>query len=95
LFAANPANKSTVIADIASTFSVPTQTATDIYNDSQNFISGENLAETLNPLGLINTINLRKEFGGFTTTVNAFSLIIPGKTSLYDDEYWRDALFNL
>ncbi|MFL5703223.1 MAG: ABC transporter substrate-binding protein [Ktedonobacteraceae bacterium] len=94
-FAANPANQSTVIADIASTFSVPTQTATDIYNDSQNFINGENLAETLNPLGLINTINLRKEFGGFTKTVNALPLIIPGKTALYDDEYWKAALFSL
>ncbi len=91
-FAANPANKNTVIADIASTFSVSTQIATNIYTDSQSYVNGENINEALNPLGLINTIKLRQEFGGFTTAVtNPVPLVRPGKTALYDDEYWKAA----
>lgn len=90
-FALNPYNKTTVINDIASTFNVSTQIATDIYNDSQHLVNGENLEELLNPLGLINTIKLRQEFNGFNTTVDPVQLVTPGKTALYDDEYWQQA----
>ena len=91
LFAANPFNKSTVVADIASTFGVSTQTATDIYTDAQDLVSGENTDELLNPAGLKNTIDLRQQFGGFTQPLSAIQealLLVPGKTSLYDAEYW-------
>src|SRR5579875_70312 len=91
-FAADPRNKNTVIAAIDSTFSVSTQIATDLYNDSQSSVNGENVDEQLNTQGLINTINLRQEFGGFTQPVNAYALVQPGKKNLYDDEYWRPAL---
>lgn len=91
-FAANPANQSTVIADIARTFNVSTQIATDIYNDSQSALTGENPHEQLNQQGLINTINLRQQFGGFTTTVDVNALSQPGgQTALYNERYWRDA----
>ena len=55
-------------------------------------MNGENVDEQLNTQGLINTINLRQEFGGFTRPVNAYALVQPGKKNLYDDEYWRPAL---
>ncbi len=92
-FAANQANKSTVIADIASVDGVSTQVATDIYIDStEHSQMGENVNERVNVDGLINTINLRQEFGGFTTTVNSQQLAQPKKDSLYDNRYWKVAL---
>ncbi|GCE21795.1 ABC transporter substrate-binding protein [Dictyobacter kobayashii] len=92
-FAINPLNKNTVIADIASTDNVTTQVATDVYHDSMyDLVRGENVEELLNTPGLVNTINLRQEFGGFTTPVNSQQLVRPGKNSLYDDEYWKAAL---
>jgi ABC-type nitrate/sulfonate/bicarbonate transport system substrate-binding protein len=94
-FAANPANQATVVADIASTFNVSTDIATQIYTDSQQSVNGENPDELLNPQALINTINLRQQFGGFTTTVNPNQLVISGPTSLYHDRYWKTAINQL
>jgi len=92
-FAANPANKATVIADIANVDKVSTAVATDIYNDSiLDTVRGENVDEQVNVGGLINTIDLRQEFGGFTTTVNSEKLAQPGKNSVYNDKYWQKAL---
>ncbi|GCE18217.1 hypothetical protein KDK_20170 [Dictyobacter kobayashii] len=89
-FAANPANQSTVIADIATVDKVSTQVATDVYHDSiQDQVRGEG---ALDPKGLTNTINLRQQFGGFTAPVNSKDLVKPGKNSLYDDEYWNAAV---
>lgn len=96
LFAANPANKNTVIADIASVDKVSMEVAINIYNDSiLDFKRGENIAERVNEAGLANTINLRQEFGGFTTTVNSKQLARPKKDSLYDDQYWNRAAIQL
>ncbi|WP_162005031.1 ABC transporter substrate-binding protein [Dictyobacter vulcani] len=93
IFAANPANQDTVIADIATADKVSTQVATDVYNDSiKDTVRGEG---ALSNQGLINTINLRQQFGGFTAPVNAKDLIKPGKNSLYDDEYWNAAIKQL
>ncbi|GCE06021.1 ABC transporter substrate-binding protein [Dictyobacter aurantiacus] len=92
-FAINPANQNTVIADIASVDKVSPQVATDIYQDSMlDFVRGENIEEGLNIPGLINTINLRQQFGGFTTSVDSKQLVIPGSNALYDDEYWLSAI---
>jgi len=92
-FAANPANKSTVIADIASVDGVSTAVATDIYTDSiLDKVRGENVDEQVNVNGLVNTINVRQAFGGFTTTVNSKKIAQPAKNSLYDNRYWKVAL---
>ena len=92
-FAVNPFHKNTVLADIASTDNVSTQIATDIYHDSMyDVVRGENGEELLNTFGLVNTINLRQQFGGFTAPVDSWQLVQPGTNSLYDDEYWKAAL---
>jgi ABC-type nitrate/sulfonate/bicarbonate transport system substrate-binding protein len=92
-FAANPANRATVLADIASVDNVSPSIAANIYNDSiLDLTRGENIAERVNECGLVNTINLRQEFGGFTTTVDSKKLAKPGKNSLYDDRYWKKAV---
>jgi len=94
-FAGKPANKNTVIADIASVDGVSIAVATDIYIDStEHSQMGENVNERVNVDGLINTINLRQEFGGFTTTVNSQKLAQPAKGSVYDNTYWKVALTN-
>ncbi|GHO74133.1 hypothetical protein KSD_19040 [Ktedonobacter sp. SOSP1-85] len=91
-FAANPANKATVIADIASSYSISTQIATDVYNDAvQNPATGENSAELVNIPGLMNTIDLRQESGGFNTTVKSAQLAVPSGSSVYNDQYWIKA----
>jgi ABC-type nitrate/sulfonate/bicarbonate transport system substrate-binding protein len=92
LYAENPANQSQVVADIAATNGVSTSVATSIYNDTErNFVSGENIAEAENVLGLINTIQLRQSFGGFNTSVNATQLAMPGPNNVYNDQYWNAA----
>jgi ABC-type nitrate/sulfonate/bicarbonate transport system substrate-binding protein len=92
-FADNPANKSTVIADIASVDGVSSTVATAIYNDAiREGVRGENLNERVNVNGLINTINLRQEFGGFTKTVNSQQLAQPAPNSVYDNRYWNVAV---
>jgi ABC-type nitrate/sulfonate/bicarbonate transport system substrate-binding protein len=92
LYAENPANKNTVIADIASVDGVSTAVATVVYKDAlRDLVRGENVAELLNTCGVVNAINLRQQFGGFTTTVDANALVKPGKNALYDDEYWKSA----
>ncbi|GHO66664.1 ABC transporter substrate-binding protein [Ktedonobacter sp. SOSP1-52] len=91
-FAANPANKATVIADIASSYSISTQIATDVYNDAvQNPATGENFAELVNIPGLMSTIDLRQDFGGFKTTVKSAQLAVPSGSSVYNDQYWIKA----
>jgi len=98
-FAANPANKTTVIADIASVDKVSTQIASDVYQDSmRDIVRGENFEEALNIQGLVNTINLRQQFGGFVQSVksvNSKQLVNTGRNALYDNEYWNAALKQL
>lgn len=91
-FAAAPANKDTVIADIASADNVSTQVATDVYTDAiLNVVTGENPAEQVNIPGLMNTIDLRQQFGGFNTTVSSAQLAVPSGSSVNNDQYWIHA----
>jgi ABC-type nitrate/sulfonate/bicarbonate transport system substrate-binding protein len=95
LYAENPLNQDAVIADIASADTVSTDIATNIYNDTErNFNTGENLAELVSIPGLVNTIQLRQSFNGFTTTVNPDTLAVPGPHNLYNDQYWTSAFQN-
>jgi ABC-type nitrate/sulfonate/bicarbonate transport system substrate-binding protein len=92
LYANNPANQNAVIADIASTDNISTDIATNVYNDTENNrVSGENMAEMVSIPGLMNTIELRQSFNGFSTTVDPAQLSVPGSTNLYNDQYWVQA----
>ncbi|GLV53667.1 hypothetical protein KDH_05190 [Dictyobacter sp. S3.2.2.5] len=96
MYAANPSNQSAVIADIAKADGVSTQIAANIYADTeQNTTTGENVNEQVNQQGLVNTINLRQEFGGFNTTVNSTQLAQPGPNAIYNNEYWQQAYQDL
>lgn len=94
-FAINPVNRTAVITDIASAYNISTPIATDVYNDMLNPISGENPGELINTPGLVNMIKLRQQYGGFTQSVNPIQLACPGKTQLYDNEYWLSAVKQL
>ncbi len=91
-FAADPANKATVISDIAATFNLPTPVATDVYATSQSSVTGENADEEIDTDGLANVLDLRQQFGGFNTAVDSKKLAHPHKDGLYNDEFWKDAL---
>ncbi|WP_201382959.1 ABC transporter substrate-binding protein [Ktedonobacter sp. SOSP1-52] len=91
-YALDPANHDTLIGDIASVFNVSPQVANDILVDAFNAQTGESVNEELDTQGLINVINLRQQFNGFTTSIDSKQLAKSKKDGLYYDKYWKDAL---
>jgi hypothetical protein len=91
-FANDPYNKTTVVADIASMNSISTPIATEVYNDALSLETGENIDESVNPIGLLGTATLRQSENGFNTAVNPASLLVSGHNNVFDQEYWNAAL---
>jgi ABC-type nitrate/sulfonate/bicarbonate transport system substrate-binding protein len=91
-YANDPMNKSAVVANIASTNNISTSLATEVYTDSLNSVTGENIDESVNTQGLYNTAVLRQSESGFNTSVNIGTLVTSGTNNVYDQEYWNAAL---
>ncbi|MDF5732928.1 MAG: ABC transporter substrate-binding protein, partial [Rhizonema sp. PD38] len=93
-FVANPRNRTVVIADIAADLGVSSDVAATELDAALSHKSGEILNAQIDEQGLINTINLRQEFGGFNTSVDSALVAKPGG-GLYDDKYWLSAINSL
>ncbi|MBR8838865.1 MAG: ABC transporter substrate-binding protein [Stigonema ocellatum SAG 48.90 = DSM 106950] len=93
-FVANPANRAVVIADIAADLGVTSNVAATELDADLSHKSGEILNAQIDEQGLINTINLRQEFGGFNNPVDSIELAKAG-SSVYNDQYWQAAINSL
>ncbi len=92
LFFRDPANRAKVTADYAVQTGVTTDIATAVVKESFDRLTGESPIALLNRQGLINTIQLRGEFGGFTNpNINPIYMALPGN-GYYDDRFWLAAM---
>lgn len=94
-FAADPANREIVLANIAAELDVPLDVAQRQLDAALDPITGENQNAQLDEQGLISVINLRQEFGGFNRLVDSAELARPSRGGLYNDQYWQAAISSL
>jgi len=71
LFANNTNNKAKVIADLSAYLNISTPVATASYGAIRNPVSGEVVNNLyLSPMGILNVVAIRQQFGGFTYNAN-------------------------
>lgn len=91
-FAREAQNRDVVIAHIAAELNVETAIATAELDASLDPDTGENVKARIDKQNLIGTIELRQEFGGFTTPPGKINqLVKPCENCLYDDRFWKEA----
>ena len=101
-YLANSSNKKCSISAISKQLNVSTSVATSAYTSATDPITGETSSPggnfTVNRQGLLNVIDVRSQFGGFSTVPVGFNYaeaIIPGKGKLIDYSVRDEALKNL
>lgn len=90
-FVADPANHARVVQDEINEQGLPLSQAEAIYQLALDPVSGENLDARMDRQGMVNIIELRTEFGGFTNPPNAMAFVRPSRHGFYDSEFWRAA----
>jgi len=95
MFALDPANNVTVIADLQAAYNVTQALATSMYYNDVVVPTGTNYASRLSRTGMINLIKLREEFLPFTGTYNPITVTLPTPGGLVDLRFYREALFSL
>lgn len=92
-FARRPQNRATVVAHIAAELGVSAEIAERELDASLDRRTGENHKAKLDRQALLGTIELRQQFGGFTTPLGDLNrLVSPCANCLYDDRFWKAAV---
>lgn len=90
-FLFDSANHDQVVADLEAEYSVSQSVAEEDYQAAINSVSGQNVDAKMNKKGEEEVINVRTEFGGFNTTVDAKKFVKPAPGGFYDDRFWKAA----
>lgn len=91
-FARRRQNRETVVAHIAAELGVSNEIAGRELDASLDRQTGENPRAKIDKQALIGTIELRQEFGGFTSPLGDIKKIVkPCANCLYDDRFWKAA----
>ena len=94
-FARQRRNRETVVAHIAAELGVSTEIAERELDASLDPGTGENRNARMDKQALTGTIELRQEFGGFTTPPgDVKKMVKPCADCLYDDRFWKAAAGN-
>ncbi|KIW27819.1 uncharacterized protein PV07_07522 [Cladophialophora immunda] len=101
-YLASPSHKTCSINSIAKQLNVSTAAATSAYNSATDPLTGETSSPggnfTVNRQGILNVIDVRSQFGGFSSVPTGFSYadaIIPGTGQLIDYSLLDEALSSL
>lgn len=101
-YLADSSNEACSIKSIAQQLNVSTAVATSAYTSATDPLTGETSSPggnfTVNRQGILNVIDVRSQFDGFSTVPDGFSYadaIIPGTGKLIDYSLLNEALENL